>query len=94
MKSSTTLLDELRRKMAGYVGKVFTEQMRQQIRYDASQLILNARDEGQSLLAPYVCGNSNTSFCPQCEGDEDGTRLEDYDPDTCRECHANGGFTI
>ena len=91
MESSETILSNLRRIMDGYAGKVFTEDMRQQIRVVATDLMYAANNEAQASFMPFVCANRGTSFCSQTE---EMISQSDFDPEVCWECHMNGGFTF
>lgn len=91
MKTRHDILGDLRRTMDDFVGQPFTEEMRQRIRIDATELMNTAYDEGQAAMAPHICSNRGTSLCPMTE---DCIASEEYDEAVCRECHLNGGFSI
>lgn len=91
MKNRQSILGDLRRTMDVFVGQVFTEDMRQRIRMDATELMNAAYDEGQAAMAPHICANQGTSYCPQTES---GFTIEEYDPSICRKCNLEGGFSI
>ena len=92
IKSSATLLDDLLRLMSSvYVGQVFSMDRFEMVRQYVRDIAEAAQDEGQAMCAPLMCGNANTSLCPQCE---DGFAVEDYDYMRCQKCHLEGGFTI
>jgi hypothetical protein len=91
MKTRQDLLGELRRTMGDFVGQTFTEEMRQRIRIDATELMNTAYDEGQAAMAPHICSNRGTSDCPMSEGD---LGAEEYDETVCRKCNLEGGFSI
>lgn len=86
MKTRHDILGDLRRTMDGFVGKTFTEEMRQRIRIDATELMNVAYDEGQAAMAYLVCANAKSEHCPQSG--------EDYDEAICRQCYLDGGFSI
>lgn len=87
MKTRHDLLGDLRRTMAGFVGQTFTEDMRQRIRVDATELMNTAYDEGQAAMTYHVCANAGNKNCPQGECDEDYEAV-------CRQCVLDGGFEI
>ena len=91
MRDSISLLDELRRTMDRFIGKVFTEEMRQRIRFDVVDIMNTADSEGQAKGAPWICANANTSFCRQCENEKP---IENYDYYICQKCSREGGFEI
>ena len=91
LKTRNDLLSGLRRTMAGFVSQTFTEEMRQCIRLDATELMNTAYDEGQAAMAPHVCSNAGTDRCPQRE---DCISDEEYDEAVCRRCNLDGGFSI
>lgn len=86
---SHTKLSRLREKTAGYVGKIFTEEMRQSIRMDAAELMNMGIDEGQAMMCRYACSNANTERCPQNGGDG-----EEWETEIARQCNRDGGFEI
>lgn len=91
LRNRHDLLGALRRTMDDFVGQVFTEDMRQRIRIDATELMNTAYDEGQAAMAPHICANMGTKYCRQTEG---GIAAEEYDEAVCRLCNLDGGFEI
>jgi hypothetical protein len=88
LKTRIDLLSDLRRLMDDFVGQTFTEEMRQRIRINATELMNTAYDEGQAAMAHCICANAGTKDCPQEE------YREDYDEAVCRQCNLDGGFEI
>ena len=89
MKTRTDIHGDLRRMMDGFVGQVFTEEMRQAIRLEATDIMNTAYDEGQAAMAHLICANKGTHIC-KISGEFDA----EYDEDKCRECNREGGFMI
>jgi hypothetical protein len=88
MKTKQDILGDLRRMMDSFVGQMFTDEMRQRIRLEATDLMNTAFDEGQTAMAPHVCANRRTPDCKLVEADEE------YDLEICRKCNMDGGFAI
>jgi hypothetical protein len=77
--------------MNNYVGQIFTEEMRQRIRMETTDLMNTSFDEGQCAMAPACCANKGTDKCKFTEHDD---VFGDYDTTICRQCNLEGGFDI